>query len=149
MAQNKKKETRRTYGYFSATVRSGGIVIVEVGPKRAIYPLHKAMLAQHSEYFARALNGPWAEAEDRKVVLEDVELGISSLIMKSVNVFVNYIYGQDIPHSIRQWPEATEQDRTTFTETKCWRMADLAHVQTIYLADRIVAPDFKKALQNL
>jgi hypothetical protein len=60
----------------STALRSEGIVTVEVGKEHVKYPLHKSVLVYHSEYFARALNGPWTEAEDRKVVLEDLEPGI-------------------------------------------------------------------------
>ena len=45
---------------------------VVVGPKQTEYRILKALLVQHSEYFKRALNGPWKEAEDGAVKLEDV-----------------------------------------------------------------------------
>lgn len=33
------------------------------------------LLHEHSEYFKRALNGSWKEAEDKVVCLDDVDCG--------------------------------------------------------------------------
>ncbi|KAF1970502.1 hypothetical protein BU23DRAFT_473785, partial [Bimuria novae-zelandiae CBS 107.79] len=50
-----------------------GLVAIEVGSERKEYTVHKDLLTHYSEYFARALDGPWKEAEDKKVRLEDIE----------------------------------------------------------------------------
>lgn len=36
-----------------------GIAIVEVGVSKTRYYVHKSILTRHSEYFERALRGPW------------------------------------------------------------------------------------------
>lgn len=37
------------------------------------HPVYRGLLAQHSEYFKTALKGPWKEAEEGEVHLEDVQ----------------------------------------------------------------------------
>jgi hypothetical protein len=51
----------------------GGVVTVEVGPERVKHLVHKALLEENSEYFKKALNGPWKEAEDKVLCLDDVD----------------------------------------------------------------------------
>lgn len=63
------------------------------------------------------------------------------LILKPVNVFVNYIYGQRIPRRGRPWLEVTEQKGGKAA-------AHLAPVKAICLADRLLATNFKEALHN-
>jgi hypothetical protein len=46
---------------------------IGVGPGRTQYSVHPGLLAQHSEYFKRALYGPWKEAEERVIKLDDVD----------------------------------------------------------------------------
>ena len=48
-------------------------MILEIGPKHIKYCIHKALLVHHSEYFRNALKGPWKEAEEGVIRLEDVE----------------------------------------------------------------------------
>lgn len=47
------------------------MAIVEVGAKPAKYHVHKALLFFHSEYFRKALQGPWKEADEGAVRLAD------------------------------------------------------------------------------
>jgi hypothetical protein len=49
------------------------IVVIEVGPELKRYQLFKTMLTQHSEYFRKALQGPWKEAEEKLIKLDDVD----------------------------------------------------------------------------
>lgn len=58
---------------FTSAAALGEIVIVEVGPKKQQYKVHKDLICHSSEYFRVAFNGPWKETEDRKVLLLDVE----------------------------------------------------------------------------
>lgn len=58
----------------SLTAREA-IILVEVGQEGLEYRVHKALLIHDSEYFRKALNGPWKEAEEGKVSLKDVETG--------------------------------------------------------------------------
>lgn len=69
--QSRCKSTNQSH---RATVRDG-VVAVEVGPERVRHFVHKALLEEHSEYFKRALNGSWKEAEDRVVCLDNVDCG--------------------------------------------------------------------------
>lgn len=48
---------------------------VEVGASKMKYPIHRLLLEDQSEYFKRALNGPWKESQNGMVPLEDVECG--------------------------------------------------------------------------
>jgi len=48
-------------------------VILKIGPDRFKYSIHKALLVYHSEYFRKALEGPWKEAEEGTFNLEDIE----------------------------------------------------------------------------
>jgi hypothetical protein len=45
---------------------------VLIGPSKIRYLVHKALVAHHSEYFSKALNGPWTEMEERVVTLATV-----------------------------------------------------------------------------
>jgi hypothetical protein len=38
------------------------MVVVGVGTSGRKYHIHKALLTEHSEYFKKALNGPWKES---------------------------------------------------------------------------------------
>ncbi len=49
------------------------IVVVNIGPEKVKYSLHAGLLAKHSEYFKKALNGPWRETEEGVFTLEDVD----------------------------------------------------------------------------
>jgi hypothetical protein len=51
----------------------GGLVTIAVGPESVKYVVHRAVITEESEYFKKALKGPWKEAEQGIVRLEDVE----------------------------------------------------------------------------
>jgi hypothetical protein len=40
--------------------------------KKKFY-IHRSLLVEHSEYFQKAFNGPWKEAQEGVVTLEDVD----------------------------------------------------------------------------
>jgi len=50
-----------------------GMVLVKVGPKSVHHHVHKALLVHHSEYFRNSLTGPWTEAQEQVINLNDVE----------------------------------------------------------------------------
>ena len=50
----------------------GGMVIVEIGQESTKYHMHRALLVHHSEYFRKALEGPWKEADEGVVRIDDV-----------------------------------------------------------------------------
>lgn len=66
-----------TFG--SSTAASSSFVTVEIGADRKTYCVHKTLLEHHSGYFSGVFNGPWKEAEDGVVPLEDIEPGICTL----------------------------------------------------------------------
>lgn len=53
----------------------GGIVTVKIA-KGVKHHIHRVLLVQHSDYFKMALQGPWKEAEEGVVRLDDVENGL-------------------------------------------------------------------------
>jgi hypothetical protein len=54
-------------------------VVLKVGLDQKQFHIHKALLVHHSEYFRKALNGPWKEATEGVVKLEDVEPEVGKL----------------------------------------------------------------------
>ncbi len=49
------------------------MVTIILQPQDIKYTVHRAVLIEKSEYFKKALTGPWAEAEERIFRLEDIE----------------------------------------------------------------------------
>ncbi|KAH7094573.1 hypothetical protein FB567DRAFT_6647 [Paraphoma chrysanthemicola] len=107
----KKKKTGKTLGPAKlplSTITKEPMVLVEVGPKHEKHYIHKALLVHHSDYFRKALQGPWKEAHSGKVVLEDVESAI-------FNIFEHWLYFGSLPSStdtesaVSEWREITQQ----------------------------------------
>lgn len=46
---------------------------MEVGSLSKEFQVHKSLLVLYSEYFRKALEGPWKESEEQTITLEDVE----------------------------------------------------------------------------
>lgn len=92
-----------------------GIVIVKIGCEGTSYYLHKRLLAQYSDYFDRAFNHGWKEAEGGLITLEDVDCGTCTLTrmtrdgpyanLEIVNVFVHWLYTQRLPAKYSDWIE--------------------------------------------
>lgn len=108
-------------------------MVVEVGEKGRRYSLHKAFLCHYSEYFRKALNGPWKEAEDGVVPLKDIEPGV-------FNVFVNWMYTQKLPGNCEEWCQVGELG-------EAWDFAsEIALILKAYnFGDRFLATAFKRA----
>lgn len=66
-------EQERITDTLSSSVFGAKVATIEVGPHRKKYYIHEALLAHYSEYFRKALRGPWKEAEEGVVRLEDVD----------------------------------------------------------------------------
>lgn len=49
-----------------------GIVAIVVGDdaSKVAFHVYKTLLMEHSEYFRKALRGPWKEAKEQSVVLK-------------------------------------------------------------------------------
>lgn len=56
-----------------------GVVVVEFGPEKRAYYIHKALLIHHSDFFRKALLGPWRESEEGIVKLHDVETAVGMM----------------------------------------------------------------------
>lgn len=56
------------------------LITIEVDAGLIEYCVHEAVLVHHSEYFQRALNGRWTEADDRVVRLKDVDSNTCGLL---------------------------------------------------------------------
>ena len=49
------------------------VLKIEIGPDHIKYFVHPCLLSHHLEYFKRALNGSWKEAEECTTKLDDVD----------------------------------------------------------------------------
>jgi hypothetical protein len=56
----------------SAAAREGVMATVVLEPQNIEYKIHRTLLINTSEYFEKALTGPWKEAEERTVRIKDV-----------------------------------------------------------------------------
>lgn len=52
---------------------TGDIVVVKVGETGIKHHIHQTLPVHFSEFFRNALKGPWVEAQEKVVTLEDVE----------------------------------------------------------------------------
>ena len=74
------------------SIARGEIVNIAIGPDKNLYHIHKELICHHSEYFRTAYNDRWKES-DEGVALGDVEVEV-------FNIFVHWIYSQDLPRDI-------------------------------------------------
>ncbi|KAF9693742.1 hypothetical protein EKO04_008147 [Ascochyta lentis] len=118
---------------FGAAARDG-VIAVEVGSERVKYYVHKALLEEHSEYFKRALNGPWKEAEEKVVCLDDVEC-------RTFEVFVDWLYTRKLPAKRTGWV-GEEYDSEWYITLQIPMMKACA------FANRMLSPDFLHAMEH-
>ncbi|KAH7389568.1 hypothetical protein DE146DRAFT_700989 [Phaeosphaeria sp. MPI-PUGE-AT-0046c] len=122
-----------------------GIVTVLVGTEPVKFQVHTNLLTHHSEYFRKALNGPWKEATERVVSIMDIEPctceshGINPIIL-----FVNWTYTKQVPHSILEWADI---DTSSSYYLPALRLYEL--IRAYAFGDRILAPDFCRATSNV
>ncbi|KAF2635856.1 hypothetical protein P280DRAFT_522630 [Massarina eburnea CBS 473.64] len=69
----------------------GEAVNIIVGAEKKRFLIHKDIICHHSEYFRVAFNGEWKEADDKDVVLEDVDAGM-------FGIFVSWLYTSKLPY---------------------------------------------------
>jgi len=128
-----------------------GTVVIEVGPERKKYHVHRALLTHQSDYFRRALNGEWKEAKEGLVTLDDVEPSICMpdnsafqplLISPTVEIFVDWLYSQKLPGILQDW-ETLELDGDSQRYS-----ADLRWIKGLAFADRFLARTFQQAVHN-
>lgn len=122
-----------------STAALGDIVTVTVGPEKKQYKIYKDLICYHSEYFRKAFNGPWKEAEEG-VVLDDVEVGV-------FNIFVDWLYTQTIPRQTEEWARISGMIDPTDKHAG-WKV-DLHRLKACVFGDRFFAPNFHDAVHNL
>jgi hypothetical protein len=115
-----------------------GVVILEVGPNRTKFHVHRSFLIHYSEYFRKALTGPWKEAEDQSIPLHDVEVG-------PVNIFVHWLYYQKIPDRVSDWLRVYNGDNNDVDDS--WTL-DRAILKTVVFADRFLVTGLRRAANN-
>ena len=86
----------------------------------------------HSGYFRKALAGPWKEAEERLITLDDVDV-------PPFNIFIHWLYTQSIPKNIDEWVKVSE--------AKKWKI-EVVELKALVLADRFIVPEFQRAMNN-
>ena len=127
------------------------MVIVEVGDTKTRYHVHRSLLVEHSEYFKKALNGPWKEAQDGVVTLEDVEsstcgwktFGSVHHLANEVivSIFVDWVYSQKLPKKDSEWCDEEDED------TRLGK-AQLARTKALVFGDRLLSPVFHKTVRD-
>ncbi|KAF2035581.1 hypothetical protein EK21DRAFT_84622 [Setomelanomma holmii] len=112
-----------------------GLVTVEIGPDLKQFYIHKALLVRHSEYFAKALPGPWIEAQENVITLDNVGEDIFEL-------FVHWLYNQKIHNDIMGHIESL---------SRCPGFEDLdiiCYARAYGFGDRILASDFQRLMNS-
>jgi len=104
-------------------------VIVEVGPEGLKYHVQAAFLTHYSEYFSKALNGPWKEAEDKVVRLVDIDPDVFSL-------FIEWLYTQNMPSDEVLWANKFDPD------DNMWK------IQLYVFADRFAVLSLRTSLNR-
>ncbi|KAH7084946.1 hypothetical protein BKA63DRAFT_6393 [Paraphoma chrysanthemicola] len=128
------KETASAKAPLVGNTVSEGIVIVAVGKEGTPYHVHKALLIHHSDYFRKALSGPWKEAREGLVTLEDVE-------PSTFTIFCHWLYTQKFPENESEW-----EALLSFDERLDWRDEGLQACAAGYaLGDRLMAQSFRRA----
>ncbi|KAJ4378281.1 hypothetical protein N0V86_005981 [Didymella sp. IMI 355093] len=134
-------------------VSSDGMVTVEIGSSKTKYLVHKALIVYHSEYFHKALSGPWTEAEERVVTLADVgeeecKFGRgyhqNNTDISLVNLFVHWLYTQQIPTgylALRSVVHHPDSPKAPINKA-------LVLVKAYALGDRILALTFRREANN-
>ncbi|KAF2847953.1 hypothetical protein T440DRAFT_369496, partial [Plenodomus tracheiphilus IPT5] len=115
----------------SSFARDGGMAIVEIGPLRTRYHVHAALLSKHSEFFKRALNGPWKEAQNRVVKFEDVECD-------TFDLFIEWLYTQQLPHN--------RANENSIQSVNFDSAQQLSSIEASIFGDRVLAREFQKAV---
>ncbi|KAJ4361292.1 hypothetical protein N0V95_001994 [Ascochyta clinopodiicola] len=112
---------------LSTITSEGGFVVVEIA-NGVRHHLHRTLLTEQSEYFEKALKGPWKEADEGVVRLDDVESG-------PFNTFVDWLHTGGVP-----WED--------YDPNSSGDENDIIELTTLKLGNRLLAPVFVKALQR-
>jgi hypothetical protein len=127
---------------FSVTARQGPVqnVVIEVGPNHTQYHLPKTLLTHYSEYFDKALNGPWKESSGEPIKLDVVSPAV-------FNLFVNWLCSQKIPYPFA-WKPASEWDMDGVEALK-YNECAMLEIMLYAFADRFLVPTLYTGLNRL
>ncbi|KAF2656849.1 hypothetical protein K491DRAFT_715065 [Lophiostoma macrostomum CBS 122681] len=115
---------------------AGDMVTIEVGPNHQNYQVYKDFLVYYSDYFRKALAGPWKEAEG-VVRIEDVEPELFKL-------FIYWLYTQDVKRLYSEDVDVRECFKLSYG-TAASRMM---FMKLYVFADRFSVPKLRKAVNN-
>ncbi|KAH7389337.1 hypothetical protein DE146DRAFT_680219 [Phaeosphaeria sp. MPI-PUGE-AT-0046c] len=109
-------------------------VTLIIDPDHTKRYIHKALLIHHSEYFRKALNGPWKEAAEGIVRLEDARLA-------TVDIFIHWLYTGHLPHArdASAWKDLLKDERVSIYTTLMIAYS---------FADRFLVPELQRTLHN-
>ncbi|PMD39649.1 hypothetical protein L207DRAFT_583511 [Hyaloscypha variabilis F] len=99
---------------LNAEVLGTEIVTIHVGPKRKPFTLHKKLICDRSEFFAKAFNGQFQEAEVVMYLVEEDTVAFDS--------FISYLYQDRLP----QFSSTTKCTANEFPEQKLYPLFFLA-----------------------
>jgi hypothetical protein len=92
-------------------------------------------LTYYSKYFANILKSPWKEAEDGRIVLDDVE-------QEAFHVFVHWLYHQCLPENKK------ELDHLFGDLAIIPNEEDTLMVKVMVLADRFLVPILRRTISR-
>jgi hypothetical protein len=144
----------------SSCATKDGFVTIEIGDEEPkTYYIHRALLVHHSEYFRKALQGPWIEAKENRVVLKDVDEAVcrlndlklestgTSADLHKVKLFVHWLYVQQFPTK----PSLHGLDWDDILNNGCeteWIEGLTIKINAYCFGDRILAPRFRRAMSK-
>ncbi|KAH9881253.1 hypothetical protein J1614_001749 [Plenodomus biglobosus] len=117
---------------LSAAVQDPTLAVVEVGAEKKKYYIHRQFLMAHSEFFAKALSGPWREAQEGVVKLDDVDC-------EPFELFIDWLYT-----GVFEWAEP-DCEHTKYCT--CPGDYQVNVLKAMVLGDRIRTVSFRNATQ--
>ncbi|KAI4684695.1 uncharacterized protein J4E88_004136 [Alternaria novae-zelandiae] len=138
LATQTKPEKPRKAPLVSIAAKEG-FVVLEIGPQKQHYHVHKALLTHHSEYFRNAFNGSWKESDDKLVTLSDVDT-------VAVDIFVHWLYNQQMPNE-HQCDSLHEQNMTSDEYVDDDTLIT-GFTKALVFGDRFLAPIFRQAAHD-
>ncbi|KAI8934365.1 hypothetical protein NX059_009100 [Plenodomus lindquistii] len=113
------------------SARNPVFATIIVGTVKAEFTVHEELLTYHSPFFRAALNGKFKEAEEKKVVLEDV-------ITNVFEFFVHWLYHGRLP--------SVDDNESLF---KMWSTNTTSNLLWIFVfCDRYDVPKLKTEAMN-
>ncbi len=121
----------------SDIVRRGspGDIIIEVGPEKVKYHVHRDFFVHYSGYFRKALQGPWEEAQRGTISITDVEPHV-------FNMFVEWLYTQKLPEDDNDWFYKANSSEIPYGD------AGVIRLELYIFADRFLVPSLRSVLSQ-